>query len=86
MPPKLQKDMDEMRRELERLPPALRSLALDKILDSLPPDDDFPPEIQRALMKIILLGEDALDHILDDLPDTPPLPRRARGGRPRGRS
>lgn len=86
MPPKLQKDMDEIRRELERLPPALRSIALDKILDSLPPDDDFPPEIQRALMKIILLGEDALGDILDDLPDTPPLPRRGRGGRPRGRS
>ncbi|MDZ7622529.1 MAG: hypothetical protein U5O69_09350 [Candidatus Competibacteraceae bacterium] len=53
---------------------------LDKILDSLPPDDEFPPEIQRALMKMMLLGDEGFRDLLDEMPDFPPPPR-GRGGR-----
>jgi hypothetical protein len=51
---------------------------LDQILDSLPLDDDFPPDVQRALMKAFLLGGAGLEGLLDELPDFP-LP--GRGGR-----
>ena len=43
--------MEDLRKELEQMPPALQDRMLDQILDSLPLDDDFPPEVQRALMK-----------------------------------
>jgi tetratricopeptide (TPR) repeat protein len=78
LPPKLRNDMEDLRKELERLPPALRDRMLDQILDSLPLDDDFPPEVQRALMKALLLGGGSLENLLDELPDFP-LP--GRGGR-----
>lgn len=86
MPPKIQKEIEQIRKELERAPPALRGVILDKILDSLPPDDEFPPELQRALMKMMLLGEGALDGILDDLPDLLPMPLPDGGGRRKRRS
>ncbi|MFO7641512.1 MAG: hypothetical protein R6X17_09695 [Candidatus Competibacteraceae bacterium] len=80
MPPKVRREMEEIRRELERLPPALRGQMLDAILDDLPPDDEFPPEIQRALMKMMLLGDEGFRDLLDEMPDFPPPPR-GRGGR-----
>ena len=86
MPPKMRREMEEIRKELERLPPALRDRMLDQILDELPPDDDFPPEIQRALMKIMLLGEKGIEDLMDELPDLPlPFPGD-RGGRKKRRS
>ena len=86
MPPKMRREMEEIRKELERLPPALRDRMLDQILDELPPDDDFPPEIQRALMKIMLLGGKGIEDLMDELPDLPlPFPGD-RGGRRKRRS
>ncbi|MFZ1641864.1 MAG: hypothetical protein WAV07_10645, partial [Candidatus Contendobacter sp.] len=85
MPPKMRREFEEIRGQLERLPPALRGRMLDQILDSLPPDDDFPPEIQRAIMKMMLLGE-GIENLLDELPDLPlPFPG-GRGGRGKRRS
>jgi hypothetical protein len=80
MPPKMRREIEDMRRELERLPPPLRGRMLDQILDDLPPDDDFPPAVQRAIMKMMLLGGDIQD-LLDELPDEIPLP--SPGGRGR---
>jgi cellulose synthase operon protein C len=85
MPRKMQREMEEIREQLQQLPPALRGQMLDAILDDLPPDDDFPPEIQRALMKLMLLGGEGLGDILDEMPDFPPPPR-GRGGRHKRRS
>jgi hypothetical protein len=85
IPPKMRREMEEIRKELERLPPALRDRMLDQILDELPPDDEFPPEIQRAIMKMMLLGE-GIEDLLDELPDLPlPFPG-GRGGRGKRRS
>lgn len=81
MPPKMRREMEDIRKELERLPPALRDRMLDQILDELPPDDDFPPEVQRAIMKMMLLGE-GIEDLLDELPEDLPLPfPGGRGGR-----
>ena len=81
MPPKMRREIEDMRRELERLPPALRGRMLDQILDELPPDDEFPPGVQRALMKMMLLGGD-IEDLLDELPDDLPMPfPGGRGGR-----
>ena len=80
IPPKMRREMEQIRAELERLPPALRDRMLDQILDALPSDDEFPPEVQRALMKMMLLGE-GIEDLLDELPDLPlPFPG-GRGGR-----
>lgn len=73
MPPKMRREMEDLRRNLERLPPALRERMLDQILDELPPDDELPPEIQKAIMKMMLLGE-GIEDLLDELPDDLPLP------------
>lgn len=86
IPPKMRREIEDMRRELERLPPALRDRMLDQILDELPPDDEFPPEIQRALMKMMLLGG-GIEDLLDELPEDLPLPLPGgRGGRGKRRS
>jgi len=79
IPPKMRREMEEIRKELERLPPPLRDRMLDQILDELPPDDEFPPEIQRALMKMVLLGG-GIEDLLDELPDDLPLPFPGGGG------
>lgn len=86
MPPKMRREMEDLRRQLEQLPPGLRDKMLDAILDDLPPDDDFPPEIQRALFKAMLLGGEGLRDLLEELPDLPFPPPRGRGGRNRRRS
>ncbi len=78
LPPTLRRDMEDLRKELEQLPPALQDRMLDQILDSLPRDDGFPPDVQRALMKAFLLGGAGLEGLLDELPDFP-LP--GQGGR-----
>lgn len=83
MPSGMPREMEEIRRELERLPPALRDRMLNQILDDLPPDDDFPPEVQRALVKALLLGGGNLGELLDDLPDFPPSSPRRGGHRNR---
>jgi len=74
--------MEEIRRELERLPPVLRGPMLDRILDEMPEDDDFPPEVQRALMRALILGNNPLQAIFDsdedDDDDDFPPPRRGR--------
>ncbi|MBK8752902.1 MAG: hypothetical protein IPL99_15265 [Candidatus Competibacteraceae bacterium] len=80
MLPNIPAEIEEIRRDLERLPPALRERMLNRILDDLPPDDDFPIEVQRAMMKALLLGGGNLEELLDDLPDFPPSSPR-RGGR-----
>ncbi len=80
MPREMRRELDDIRRQLERVPPALRDQMLDAMLDDLPPDDDFPPKVQRALMKILLLGDEAFRDLLDESPDFPPSPR-GRGGR-----
>ncbi len=86
MPPKMRREMEEIRKELERLPPPLRDRMLDQILDELPPDDEFPPEIQRAIMKMMLLGGN-IEDLLDELPENLPLPfPGGRGGRGKRRS
>lgn len=86
IPPKMRREIEDMRRELERLPPPLRDRMLDQILDELPPDDEFPPEIQRALMKMMLLGG-GIEDLLDELPEDLPLPLPGgRGGRGKRRS
>ncbi len=87
MPPKMRREMEDLRRQLEQLPLGLRDKMLDAILDDLPPDDDFPPEIQRALFKAMLLGGEGLRDLLEELeeleelPDLPFPPPRGRGGR-----
>ncbi|MDS4022997.1 MAG: hypothetical protein RKR03_21205 [Candidatus Competibacter sp.] len=83
MPPKMRNEMENIRKELERLPPELRDRMLDQILDTLPPDEDFPPELQRALMKAMLLGGQGLEDLLDELSGIP-LPHPGRGS-PRNR-
>ena len=86
IPPKMRREIEDMRRELERLPPALRDRMLDQILDELPPDDEFPPGVQRALMKMMLLGG-GIEDLLDELPEDLPLPLPGgRGGRGKRRS
>ncbi len=84
MPPKMRREIEDMRRELERLPPTLRGRMLDQILDELPPDDDFPPEIQRAIVKMMLLGGN-IEDLLEELPDNLPMPFPG-GGRGNRRS
>jgi len=81
MPPDIRGEIEELRRELRKAPPALRKIMLERILDDLPPDDDFPPEVQRTMMRMMLLGDlDVGDS--DDEPGFPfPLPRGR--GRPR---
>ncbi len=83
MPPKMRREMEEIHRELERLPPVLREQMLNQILDDLPPDEDVPPEIQRALMKAMLLGGGSIEKLIDELPDFP-LPPQGRGRGRRG--
>jgi tetratricopeptide (TPR) repeat protein len=85
MPPKMRHEMEDLRKELERLPPALRDRMLDQILNDLPPDEDFPPEVQRALVKAMLLGAQGLEDLLDELSGLP-LPLPGRGGRRNRRS
>ena len=86
IPPKMRREIEDMRRELERLPPPLRDRMLDQILDELPPDDEFPPGVQRALMKMMLLGG-GIEDLLDELPEDLPLPLPGgRGGRGKRRS
>ena len=85
MPPKMRSEMENIRKELERLPPELRDRMLDEILDTLPPDEDFPPELQRALMKAMLLGGQGLEDLLDELSGIP-LPLPGRGGPRKRRS
>ncbi len=84
--PPMPRELEKMREDLARLPPALRQRMLNQILDSLPPDDDFPPEVQRAIMKALLLGGDRLEELLNmDMDDFPmPSPGHVRpGGRRR---
>ncbi|MCB1819973.1 MAG: hypothetical protein KDI73_00125 [Candidatus Competibacteraceae bacterium] len=82
LPPNMRTEMEEIRRELERLPPVLRGPMLDRILDEMPEDDDFPPEVQRALMRALILGNNPLQAIFDsdedDDDDDFPPPRRGR--------
>jgi hypothetical protein len=84
MPPQMRREMEELREEMEQMPPALRERMLDQILDSLPQDDDFPPEVQRAIMKALLLGGDRLEELLNMDMDDFPMPSPGRG-RPGGR-
>ena len=82
MPPDIRGEIEELRRELRKAPPALRKIMLERILDDLPPDDDFPPEVQRTMMRMILLGDLDAGDSDDDEPGFPfPLPRGR--GRPR---
>ncbi len=85
LPSDIRGEIEEMRRELNRAPPALRKIMLEQILDDLPPDDDFPPEMQRTIMRMLLLGAAESGDSDDDAPGFPfPLPRpRGRGGRRR---
>ena len=81
LPSDIRGEIEELRRDLDRTPPALRKIMLERILDDLPPDDEFPPEVQRALMRMLLLGGSGSDD--SDDPDFP-FPRpRGRGGRRR---
>lgn len=82
MPPQMRRELEEAREELEQMPPALRERMLNQLLDSLPRDADFPPEVQRAIMKALLLGGDGLEKLLDLDEDDFPSPGR---GRPRRR-
>jgi len=84
MPPQMRREMEEAREELEQMPPALRERMLNQLLDSLPQDDDFPPEVQRAIMKALLLGGDGLEELLNMDMDDFPMPSPGRG-RPGGR-
>lgn len=80
--PPMPRELEQMREDLAQMPPALRKRMLDQILDSLPPDDEFPPEVQRAIMKALLLGGERLEELLNmDIDDFPPPGR----GRSRGR-
>ena len=83
MPPDIRGEIEELRRELRKAPPALRKIMLEQILDDLPPDDDFPPEVQRTIMRMMLLGDLDAGDSDDDEPGFPfPLPR-GRGRRRR---
>ncbi|HOW74957.1 MAG TPA: hypothetical protein P5102_08680 [Candidatus Competibacteraceae bacterium] len=82
--PPMPRELAQMRENLAQMPPALRKRMLDQILDSLPPDDEFPPEVQRAIMKALLLGGEGLEELLNmDMDDFPP-PGRGRPERRRG--
>lgn len=74
-------DLEEIREELKRIPPAMRKIAMEQIINDFPLGDEFPAELQRALMRMLLGGpleSGGGDH---DDPDFPfPLPR-GRGGR-----
>ncbi|MDQ5910331.1 MAG: hypothetical protein QG599_2427 [Pseudomonadota bacterium] len=90
MPPHMRREMEEIREQLEYMPPALRERMLDSLLDSLPEDKDFPREMQRAIMKAILLGgEGQMERMpeiedMDEDEDDFPAPSRGRG-RPKNR-
>lgn len=68
LPPRMRTEIEEMRRELERLPPMLRGQMLDRMLDDMPEDDDLPPGLQRMIMKALILGMDLDEDDDDDLP------------------
>jgi tetratricopeptide (TPR) repeat protein len=91
MPSSVREEMAEIREQLEQLPPALRDQMLDRILDDMPKDGDFPPEVQRALMKAMILGNNPLQKLLDmdmdfDMDDDDDFPPPPRGrGRPKKR-
>ncbi len=90
MPPRMRREMEEIREQLEYMPPALRERMLNSLLDSLPEDQDFPREMQRAIMKAILLGGEGQIEMMpemggmDEDDDDFPLPSRGRG-RPKNR-
>jgi len=67
--------MEEIRDDLERMPPKIRDKMLDQLLDqmldSLPPDDSIPPELGKKVIKALLRGGEGLEDLLD-LPDLPP--------------
>jgi tetratricopeptide (TPR) repeat protein len=72
--------IEEIRQELNRVPPALRKIAMERIIDDFPLHDDLPPEMQRGLIRMLLSGHMELGGS-DNEPDFPfPLPR-GRGGR-----
>ncbi|MCB1826216.1 MAG: hypothetical protein KDJ54_17245 [Candidatus Competibacteraceae bacterium] len=78
-------EIDQLREELERLPPPLRARLLDEIMDELPIDaDDLPPEARKALLKALLLGGGDFADLLD-VPDFP-FPSPDRGRRKKRRS
>jgi len=83
MPPDFLDDMEEIREELNRIPPALRKIAMERMIDDFPLDDDLPAEMQRALIRMLLTGHAGSGDKDDDGPDFPLPPPRSRGGRRR---
>ncbi len=78
-------EMNQLREDLEQLPPPLRDQLLDELMDELPIDaDNLPPEARKALLKALLLGGGDLADLLD-APDFP-LPSPGRGRRKKRRS
>ncbi len=78
-------EMNQLREDLERLPPGLRDQLLDEIMEELPIDaDGLPPEARKVLLKALLLGGGDLADLLD-APDLPP-PAPGRGRRRKRRS
>jgi tetratricopeptide (TPR) repeat protein len=66
--------MEEIRDDLERIPPKMRDKILEQMLeqmlDSLPPDENIPPELSKKMFKALLRGGEGLEDLLD-LPDFP---------------
>jgi hypothetical protein len=66
--------MEEIRDDLERIPPKMRDKILEQMLeqmlDSLPPDENIPPELSKKVFKALLRGGEGLEDLLD-LPDFP---------------
>lgn len=83
IPPDLLDGIEEIREELNRVPPALRKIAMEQIINDFPLDDSLPAEVQRALIRMLLTGHPGSGDKDDDGPDFPfPLPG-SRGGRRR---
>ncbi len=79
--------IEELRDMLEQVPPAMRDQMLDMMLKGMPMDKDMPPELQRNLIKAVLLGGmNAEDLVNDDGDIVLPMPGGGgRGGRPNRR-
>lgn len=87
--PDLPDDLKQIRQVLEKLEPNQRERLVDAMLEDMPPDaDGFPPELQRVILKAVLLNDFNGGNLADlfDSLDIPPRSGRGWHKSRKGRS